>query len=67
MTNLEQIWYCKIGGIDLSRLPDGADLPMRKAVEKAYFELTGEQPKFNFTGWNAVLDKYEQQVVDEKK
>ncbi len=58
-------WTCKIGpGTDT--LPMGADLPMRRAVEEAYFRLTGKYAKFNFSGWGGRLDDIEQSVVDKK-
>ena len=64
---MEKIWTCKIGECDNSILPDGADLPMREAVEKVYFDLTGEQPTFLFSGWGGELDEFERKVVDNEK
>ncbi len=61
----DSCWTCKIGPSFID-LPDGADLPMRQAVQEAYFKLTGQYPKFNFTGWGGRLDDIEQQVVDKK-
>lgn len=61
-----KIWDCKIGEIDSARLPKGSDAPMRKAVAKAYRELTGEDPVFIFSGWGAQLTEAERAVVDGK-
>lgn len=49
----EKIWTCKIGSVDDNELPDGADAPMRQAVQRAYFEMTGRCPGFTFSGWAA--------------
>ncbi|MCK5600722.1 hypothetical protein KAR91_02565 [Candidatus Pacearchaeota archaeon] len=59
-----RIWGCKIGGVDESKLSEGADAPMRKAVRKAYLELTGEEDAFCFAGWGAELDPIEQEILD---
>lgn len=64
--NKMKIWDCKIGEIDPNLLPKGADWPMRRAVEEAYYELTGEWPKFIFSGWGAELDEYERAVVEDR-
>lgn len=61
-----KIWTCKIGEIDGSKLPAGADNPMRDAISRAYRELTGEDPKFLFSGWGGELTEGERRVVDEK-
>lgn len=47
-------WSCLIGYTD-SDLPSGCDAPMRKAVESAYFDLTGQEAVFVFSGWGATL------------
>lgn len=57
-------WSCKIGEADRDKLPDGADSPMRTAVARAYKELTGEEPKFIFSGWGAELTQVEQDDLD---
>lgn len=44
-------WSCRIGTADRRGLPDGADAPLRKAVERAYFELTGREADFCSSGW----------------
>lgn len=58
----ELIWYCKIGAAD--KIAPDADAPMRNAVVKAYKEITGEEPKFLFSGWGAVLTDTEQKLVE---
>lgn len=61
-----KIWYCKIG--EVASLPelDGADLPMREAVTRAYEEITGEKPVFIFSGWGAELEERERAVVENR-
>lgn len=61
-----KIWSCKIGEVDPSKVPPGGDSPMRRAVEIAYRELTGERPAFNFSGWGAELDEAERAVVENR-
>jgi len=61
-----QIWSCKIGEVDEEVPPKGADYPLRQAVKKAYKKLTGEDPKFCFSGWGAKLDEIEREVADGK-
>lgn len=60
-----KIWSCKIGEVDGKKLPRGCDFPMRQAVEKAYREITGEDPIFIFSGWDAELTESEREVVNE--
>lgn len=55
----KQIWFCKIGEVEDETLPMGSDYPMRRAVEKAYFELTGKMPEFIFSGWGGSLTESE--------
>ena len=62
-----KIWQCKIGEIDAKKLPDGADQPMRMAVRQAYIEITGEEPKFIFSGWAAKLTPAERECVDRRE
>jgi hypothetical protein len=61
-----KIWSCKIGEVDASKLPRGADGPMRDAVARAYRELTGEDPEFLFSGWGAELTPGERSCVDDE-
>lgn len=60
----KQIWSCKIGECDLSKLPKGGDYEMRCAVQAAYYLLTGEQAVFLFSGWNAELTEGERECVN---
>lgn len=63
---MKNIWVCKIGDVDGRYVPDGGDLPMRSAVQHAYFKLTGQQPVFIFSGWAGKLTESERKVVDAK-
>lgn len=60
------IWFCKIGEVDNSKVPRGADGPMREAVERAYQEITGEESEFLFSGWGAELTEGERAVVENR-
>jgi hypothetical protein len=51
----DAIWSCKIGWANRSDLPEGADGPLRQAVEIAFYNLTGKDPEFTFSGWGAEL------------
>ena len=59
-----KIWSCKIG--ECASVPEGADHPMRKAIERAYEEITGEKPVFIFSGWGAELTEPERAVVENR-
>ena len=59
-----KIWSCKIGETMSGQVPEGGDAPLRVAVEKAYKELTGEDNNFCFSGWGAVLDPFEKDIVE---
>jgi hypothetical protein len=61
-----KIWTCKIGECEDSTLPMGADSPMRQAVREAYVRITGQEPKFTFSGWGGSLTEVERQVVEGK-
>jgi len=58
-----QIWSCKIGEVE--GIPGGADFLLREAVAKAYEQMTGEEPRFIFSGWGAELTEGERAVVDD--
>jgi hypothetical protein len=62
-----KIWSCKIGEVDPDLVPKGGDGPMRKAVEKAYKELTGEYAAFCFSGWGAQLDEIERAAYENRE
>lgn len=61
---MKKIWDCKIGEIDAEKLPPGADAPMRAAIERTYYLLTGEYPQFIFSGWGGELTEGERRVVN---
>lgn len=65
---MTKIWYCKIGETDEKNLEkwNGADLPMREAIEKAYKDVTGEDAQFCFSGWGGELDEAERAVVEDR-
>jgi hypothetical protein len=65
MEKNKAIWSCKIGEVDRDILPLGSDLPMREAVRRAYIEITGQEPRFNFSGWAGELTPIEREVADE--
>lgn len=59
---MTKAWSCKVGPQPIE-LPAGADLAMRNAVARAYYELTGVWPEFLFSGWNDDLDEIEEDVA----
>jgi len=67
-----RIWHCKIGECEDGDLlgPNGeyrgCDWPMRRAIQEAYFEVTGKAPKFCFSGWAGELTEVERKVVEDK-
>lgn len=61
------VWFCRIGGAERDDLHGAADGPMREAVERAYRELTGEDPKFIFSGWGDKLEERELAVVEDRE
>jgi hypothetical protein len=61
-----KIWTCKIGEIEDGIMPAGADLPMRHAVDAAYFLLTGRSPDFIFSGWGGQLTPMERAVSENR-
>lgn len=67
MTKIGDVWYCKVGDADRAALPNGADLPMRKAVEEAFRQLTGDYPRFCFSGWGQTLTEPELAVVEDRE
>jgi hypothetical protein len=67
MRKQKQIWECQVGEVDVAKLPLGSDLPMRTAIRKAYFQLTGEYPEFIFSRWNAELDDVRRSIVIKDK
>lgn len=63
MVMKKKIWTCKVGEVCDSKVPYGADYSMRTAVKNAYFEVTGENPKFVFSGWGGELNDIERVVA----
>lgn len=67
-----KIWSCKIGECEEKDLLDpqgryyGADWPMRRAVQEAYFQVTGKQSNFTFSGWAAELTEGERACVENR-
>lgn len=61
----EAIWFCKVGGM-VSSLPNGADLPMRQAIRRAFREITGSDDEFCFSGWGATLTEGQRAVVENR-
>ena len=61
----ENIWSCKVGGI-CHELPNGANLPMRLAIVKAFRAVTGVEAGFCFSGWAAELTEPERAVVENR-
>jgi hypothetical protein len=51
MGGTRYVWECAIGGRDPVIIPPGGDLPMRQAVERAFFELTGQRAEYTYSGW----------------
>ncbi len=62
-----KIWQCKIGEIELSKIPEIRNSPMRQAVDRAYQQLTGESPKFLFSDWKGQLSANQWQIVEDAK
>ena len=46
-----EYWFCKIGPIDRSKVPDFGDGPLRMAVENKFIEMFGEQAESCGSGW----------------
>lgn len=61
-----KIWSCKVGEVPEELVPRGADGPMRKAVEAAFKQVTGQDPEFCFSGWGAELIEGERAVVEDR-
>lgn len=64
--NDHKIWYCKIGWTPKACLPDYSDLPMRRAVQAAYKQVTGFDDEFIFSNWDGKLDESELAVVEHR-
>lgn len=60
------IWQCKVGEASAASIPQGADAPMRDAVQRAFRRVTGEDAEFVFSGWSAELTEGERAVVEDR-
>lgn len=47
----QRYWVCIIGPTDQDKLPNGSDLDMRSAAEKAFKKLTGHHAEICSSGW----------------
>jgi hypothetical protein len=65
--NPMQIWECKIGQTPACNVPPCADGPMREAIRRAYREITGQEPLFIFSGWNAELNEVQKKCVSDEE
>lgn len=63
---MQKVWECKIGEVDVRKLPQGSDLPMREAIAFEYERLTGEEPDFVFSGWAAELTEGERAAHEDR-
>ena len=57
-----KVWSCKIGAFCIADLPE-FEVTMRNAVEKAFFELTGVEADFCFSGWGGKLKGIELEIA----
>lgn len=63
----EAVWTCKIGGsFPHGALPGGSDLPMRRAIQAAYEQVTGQSDGYVFSGWGGRLDESERATVENR-
>ncbi len=53
----KRYWMCIVGPTDADNLGNGADAPMRNAVEKAFEELTEHQVHQCTSGWGLTEDR----------
>lgn len=56
----QAVWSCKIGPVDRSELPPGADWPLRRAIEKGCLDLLGDTPVTIFSGWGETFTRDEE-------
>jgi len=59
-----KIWECKIGSININLLPDSADNPMRRAVEKAFLSTVKKESDFCFSGWGGQITESELAAIE---
>lgn len=48
-------WSCEIGAVPVYRVPEGGDLPFRKAVQQAWEGMFPEMPSQCSSGWGQIL------------
>jgi len=53
MNQKQEFWTCVIGPADRNKLPDGADFPMRMAVQSAFHRTTGDGHEICMSGWGS--------------
>lgn len=58
------VWSCKIGVIGDLRVPSGADLPMRQAVQREFNRLTGVWCDATFSGWGDGFTESEMRIIE---
>lgn len=59
------VWQCRIG--PASRLPKGSDAPMRRAVERAFRELAGDDAAACFSGWGEQFTEAEIAAIENRE
>jgi len=47
----KEYWHCIIGSTTRSKLPDGADGPLRQAVRNTYIKMIGKDNDNCWSGW----------------
>lgn len=57
MKKTNRFWHCIIGTTSFDNIPDGGDLPMRIAVEKAYKKLIGNDADILSSGWGLTEER----------
>jgi hypothetical protein len=53
----QKYWICIIGSVEESKLKNGADAPLRNAVENAYGEMLGDEDTVCWSGWGSGQEK----------
>ena len=62
-----KVWDCKIGFATAQELPNGADTPLRVAVEEAFKKVLGRECDFCFSNQGGKLNEEEANAVLEDK
>ena len=66
LTDERYVWSCAIGGIKPVSVPSGGDAPMRRAVERAFLELTGQEAQACFSGWGEEFAEPARAVIENR-